>query len=299
MKVLISGGTGLIGERLTGKLSARGYEVAILSRSAAKEGSATYYWDPKGNRIDSEAVNSCEYIIHLAGLNIGGGRWTPRRKKEILNSRVKSAELLFDALDRRKNKLKAFISASAIGYYGAVTENKIFTESDPPGNDFLGNTCKIWESVCEPFSALGIRTARIRVGIVLSEKAGALKRISQPIKLGLGAALGSGKQYLPWIHLDDLCEIFVMAIENDKMEGAYNAVAPQHVNNKEFTEKVAQSLHKPLWLPNIPSFGLKMIFGELADTILYGSRISSNKIVSSGYKFRYPTLEESLNEIYG
>ena len=299
-RILITGGTGLVGKRLTERLVEKGHEVLVLTRkSSLVDSKSIFLWDPGRQWIDQEAVNSSDYIVHLAGLNIGSARWTPGRKQEILNSRIKSGALIYDFLDKGNRTLKAFISASAIGYYGAVTGEKIFIESDPPGNDFLGQTCKIWESVTEPFSALGIRTARIRAGIALSNQRGALRKIALPIKFGLGAALGNGKQYFPWIHLDDLCDIFIWAIEHKQMDGAYNAVAPQHVNNKEFTRKVAQSLQKPLWLPNIPSPVLKMVFGELSDTILRGSRMSSEKIVSAGFKFSYPTLEEALKQIYG
>ena len=205
--------------------------------------------------------------------------------------------MIFDALDKERNQLKGFISASAIGYYGAVSGEKIFVESDQPGRDFLGQTCEKWESVAKRFSDLGIRSVRLRMGVVLTEKGGALAKFTSLIKTGFGAAIGTGMQYMPWIHLDDLCDIFIMAVENTDVEGAYNAVAPQHVTNKEFTKEVARSLNKTLWLPDIPALAMKLIYGRMSAMLLYGSRVSSEKIETSGFKFEYPTLVESMDHL--
>jgi len=296
--VLISGGSGLVGQHLCKSLQEKGYDVAILSRSSKpKTHTPSYYWDINRNDIDIEAINNCDFIIHLAGVNIGEKRWTRKRKIEILNSRVKSIDLIFKNLDK-KNKLKAVISASAVGYYGAHTTEKIFSETDSSSNDFLGETCSLWEQAADKFTGIGIRTVKIRTGVVLSKKGGALAKLKMPIQLGFGSAIGHGRQYMPWIHMDDLCAIYIQALENKEMNGAFNAVAPEHVTNKALTRKMARTLHKPFWFPNIPAFIMKLLFGEMAVMLLSGSRVSSAKIEASGYTFQFPNLESALKDLY-
>lgn len=297
--VLITGGKGLIGQELRKILQTKGYEVSILSRSKSTDTSVPgYSWDIEQNEIDRAALTSCDYIIHLAGANIAEKRWSRKRKQDILNSRIKSTELIFKNIDRNNSKLKAFISASAIGYYGAITSPHIYDESDPPASDFLGQTCKVWEHAANRFTEMGIRVVSLRTGIVLSRQGGALVKLMRPLKLGLGAPIGHGKQYMPWIHIDDLCAIYIHAIEKNELQGAYNAVAPDHVTNKEFTGKLARALQKPFWVPNIPAFVLKLLFGELAVMLLEGSRISSEKVQQSGYSFRFPDLEIAIKDLF-
>lgn len=296
-KVLITGGTGLVGQHLSKMLLKKGYEVAILSRTKSKDNKIpAFFWDINENVIDKEAINSVDYIIHLTGVNIAGKRWTKSRKQEIVDSRVKSTELLFNNVAPNHN-LKAFISASAIGYYGAITSNHIFAETDSSANDFLGETCKLWEDSANKFQNLGIRTVKIRTGVVLLKQGGALSKMIKPFKLGFGSALGSGKQFMPWIHIDDLCEIYIKAIEDSEMNGAYNAVAPEYLNNIEFSQKIAKQLKKPFWSLKIPAFLLKILFGEMADILLKGSRVSSEKIKVSGYNFKYLTLNRALKNL--
>jgi len=297
-RVLISGGSGLVGRHLCKKLQEREYEVAILSRSS-KPGTKSrfYYWNINRNEIDREAINSCDFIIHLAGVNIGAKRWTIKRKKEIIDSRIKSIDLIFNNIDKRNNKLKAFISASAVGYYGALTSEKIFSETDSSSSDFLGETCSLWEKAADQFTEIGIRTVKIRTGVVLSKEGGALSKLLLPAKLGLASAIGSGKQYMPWIHMDDLCDIYIQAIENETLSGAYNAVAPEHITNKALSRKIARALHKPFWFPNIPAFVMKIIFGEMSVMLLKGSRISSDKIQAAGFQFRFPQLDTALKSL--
>ena len=298
-RVLITGGSGLIGQSLGRSLQQSGHEVSILSRKISPGSSIpSHYWDVEGQQISKELVNSCEYIVHLAGTNIGQRRWTPARKRVIMDSRIKSAKLIFDKLDPKNNRLKAFITSSAIGYYGARTSDRIFTETDPPADDFLGQTCRDWEQAADRFSASGIRTVKIRTGIVLSKQGGALSRLQLPVKWGLGAPLGHGNQYMPWIHMEDLCAIYAFALENESMHGAYNAVAPEHITNRELTGRLAQQLKKPLWLPNIPAFAMKLVFGEMAAMLLKGSRISSEKIRSAGFKFQFPDIDSAFQELY-
>lgn len=298
-QVLITGGSGLIGQSLGKRLQQAGHEVSILSRSKSSgKALPSHFWHVESKQISKELVNTSEYIVHLAGANIGQSRWTPARKKLIVNSRIKSAQLIFDNLDPQNNRLKAFITSSAIGYYGARTSDHIFQESDPPADDFLGQTCRDWEEAADLFSGSGIRTVKIRTGIVLSNKGGALSRLQGPVKWGLGAPLGDGNQYMPWIHLDDLCAIFVQALENEKLQGAYNAVAPEHITNREFTRRLAKTLNKPFWIPGVPAFGMKLLFGEMAAMLLQGSRISSEKIRSTGFRFQFPDIDGAFQELY-
>lgn len=297
-KVLITGGTGLIGSHLSKKLQENGYEVAILSRTK-KIGSAipTYMWDYNTSKIDKEAIDSVDFIIHLAGANISEKRWTTKRKQQILDSRVKSGELILNNIIEQKKEIKAFITASAIGYYGSITSDKIFVEEDNHFNDFIGNTCRLWEQSADKFQSIGIRTVKLRTGIVLTKKGGALAKMITPINYGIVALLGKGKQYLPWIHIDDLCDIYVKAIDNSKMKGAYNAVAPEHLSYKEFSKQLAIVFQKPSLNINIPSFIIKIIFGKMSEILLNGSRVSSNKLVKAGYNFKFPSIQNALTDL--
>ena len=296
-RVLIAGGTGLIGRHLSRMLQEHGYEAAILSRSKRNSAHAlSYFWNPDQNEIHKEAVNSCDYIINLAGANIGAKRWTSKRKQEILESRINSSKLIFNNLEEN-HKLSAYITASAIGYYGAITSSNIFQESDVPADDFLGQTCKEWEKAADIFTRAGIRIVKIRTGIVLSKKGGALAKLKIPIRLGFASAIGHGKQYMPWIHMDDLCNIYIQAIKDKEMAGPYNAVAPEHITNKEFTRKAARALHRPFWFPNIPPFALKLGFGELSSMLLSGSRVSSEKLLAAGYSFQFPDIDSAFENL--
>jgi uncharacterized protein len=297
-KVLITGGTGVVGKHLSKKLQEMGYEVAILSRTKnTKTKIPSYTWDLKKNEIDEEAINTADHIIHLAGVNIGEKRWTSKRKQLIFDSRIKSGELIYNKIDRINNKLSTFITASAIGYYGAITSDIILSETEPPADDFLGQTCKEWEQVADRFADIGVRAVKIRTGIVLANQGGALSKIIIPIKMGIGSAIGDGNQYMPWIHINDLCSIYIKAIEDTQMIGPYNAVAPEHLTNKQFMETVALVLNKPFWFPKIPSFAIKLIFGKMSQMILTGSRISSDRIKNSGFVFKYPKLESALKQL--
>jgi len=297
--VLISGGTGLIGRYLAARLKEKGYKVALLSRDLKQETDfQVYHWDPAKSEIDPAAVSDADYIIHLAGANIGERRWTRERRKLILDSRLKSGDILLSSVSGNIRKPRAFISASAVGYYGAVTSDKIFYEEDLPSGDFLGETCRKWEQSADRFEEIGIRTIKIRTGVVLSSHGGALAKMAIPVKMGVGSAMGNGKQYMPWIHIEDLCNIYIMAIEDVKMRGAYNAAAPDRRTNKEFTESLAHALGKPFWFPNIPAFALRMLFGEMSDILLKGSRVSSGKIISAGYSFKFPDLGNALNDLF-
>ncbi len=297
-QVLISGGSGLVGKALCEKLYSKGYDVAILSRNRKSHATfKTYLWDPQNNQIDPEAIASSDYIIHLAGANIAEKRWTASRKKVILDSRVQSAKLIFNEVRKQNKKLKAFISASAIGYYGAITSDKIFTEEDSSAHDFLGQTCQKWEQSAKQFESLDIPTTILRTGLVLDQQGGALSKMSLPIKLGLASALGTGKQYIPWIHVDDLCEIYIKAIDDDLTTGVFNAVAQDFQTNTSFTQILAKTLNKPYWLPNTPSFFLKLILGEMSDLLIKGSRVSADKLVKNGFSFKFEKLEYAFKDL--
>lgn len=297
-KILISGGTGSIGQLMAGFLEDQGHDVGVLSRSRNPQSPfKTYLWDPETNYLDPESLESCEYVIHLAGAGIADKSWTPKRKKEILESRIQSTDLLFSKVQDLKTPLKAFISASAVGYYGQRTSTHIFTEKDKPANDFVGKTCFLWEQAADRFREIGIRTVKLRIGIVLMEQGGALEKMVQPVRMGFGAALGSGKQYIPWIHWKDLIRMFEKAVSDPDMNGPYNAVAPSYVTNADFTRAMGRALGKKIWLPRVPSMVLKMILGERAVLLLQGSRVSPKKILASGFQFEYEDVDKALDDL--
>lgn len=296
--ILITGGTGLIGKQLCKKLKEKGYRVTLLSRVSRHDADIlTYTWNIDKKRIEKEAIETADYIIHLAGVNVADKRWTNKRRQLIIDSRIKSTQLIFDEIKEHKNKLKAFISASAVGYYGEITSDKIFRETDPSSDDFLGKTCQQWEQSADGFETLGIRTVKIRTGVVLTKQGGALEKMILPIKAGIGSAIGSGKQYMPWIHIDDLCNIYIKAIEDTQMNGAYNAVAPDYKTNKDFNKTLARVLKKPFWFPGIPAIVVKIAVGKMSSMLVKGSRISSDKIKAAGYDFLYPDLEKALTDL--
>lgn len=296
--ILISGGTGLIGKELSKALQQQGFNVAHLSRSkAGVDDVKTYLWDVEKKFIEPEAFDNVNVIIHLAGSGIADARWTKSRKKEILNSRVDSCNLLFDYVKKKNIKLDAFISASGTGYYGAITTTHFFTENDPPANDFLGQTCVLWEKAADNFLSLNTRVVKIRTGIVLSKRGGALEKMAAPVKCYLGASLGTGKQFMPWIHISDLVNIYLKAVNDTAMHGAYNAVAPESTTNDNFNKKIAECLKKPLLLPPVPALIMKIALGEMAKLVLEGSAVSSQKIQNFGFVFRFANLKESLKDL--
>jgi len=297
-KVLITGGTGLVGRYLFTMLKDKGYDVAVLSRKRTYLlNMPTVYWSVRNKTIDVEAVNSANYIIHLAGANIASRNWTFFRKKNLYGSRVYSAMHILNNLDRENNNLKAFISASATGCYGYAEPDKIFSEDDAFGHDFLANLCEDWELVTSYFSVVGARTVSIRSGLVMARNGGVLPRIGRLVKFGLGAVLGTGEQFMPWIHIRDLCRIYVMAMENPQMMGAYNAVAPEHITNREFTYSIANCVNRRIRLPDIPAWLLKLRFGERSNIFLKGNRVSCDKICSTGFVFEHKTIDSALDDL--
>jgi uncharacterized protein len=294
--VLITGGTGFVGKHLTQLLIANGYSVSILSRSKKTNTEAIFYytWDVEKQTIEDEAIQKADYVIHLAGENIAGERWSKKRKESILSSRVLSAQLIYNAVQKSDKKPEAFISASAVGIYGAINGRAICTEDMQPANDFLGLTCQKWEAAAKPFEKLGIRTVKIRTGLVLGKNEGLLAKLSPIFKLRLGSALGSGKQYMPWVHIEDLCNMYLEAIKNPNMNGAYNAAITDDTNNELFSKTLAKVYGYSIWLPNVPAFFIKMALGEMAKLLLKGRRISNDKIKALEFKFQHENLEETL-----
>ncbi|MBP6181380.1 TIGR01777 family oxidoreductase [Flavobacterium sp.] len=294
--ILISGGSGFIGKHLTDLLIAKGFSISILSRSDKKSTIDISYfkWDVSNQTIDEAAVLNADYIIHLAGENIAEKRWTVKRKAAIIDSREKSTQLIYSVLKRNNKKLDAFISASAVGIYGAVNGEEICTEDMPLAHDFLGATCQKWEDAIDFIENLHIRTVKIRTGLVLGKNDGFLKKLIPIFKYRLGSGLGSGKQYMPWIHVDDLCNIYLEAIVNEEMNGPYNAVINDNTNNAIFSKTLARVFGYSIWLPNIPEFVLKLVMGEMSKIVLYGRRVSSEKLEKLGFQFKYKNLEEAL-----
>lgn len=295
MNILISGGSGLVGAELSNMLSTKGHRVYILSRKK-NAGNNYKYWDVENGLMDEDALSGIDAIVHLAGEGIADGAWTDERKVKIIESRVNSTRLLLDALKKGNHQVKAFISASATGYYSNRGDELMY-EDAMPAKDFLGTTCVLWEQEVNKIESLGIRTVKLRTGIVLTTKGGALKKMIVPFKFGLGSALGDGKQWMSWIHLKDLCSMFTYAIENNQLKGAYNAVAPKAATNYEFSKTLSRVLKKPFWAPNVPSFILKIIFGEMSAVVLGSTRASAEKIEKSGFHFEYPNLEDALKNL--
>ena len=301
--VLITGGTGLVGKYLCNALVQRGYKVIILTRSIAvqkQQGNISYaLWDIKKRQIDAGAVKQADYIVHLAGAGVIDKKWTESYKKEIADSRTESSRLIVDALKNNNNQVKAIVSASAIGWYGPDTDPaKAFIESDAADKNFLGQTCKLWEESVEPVVSLGKRLVKLRIGIVLGKDGGALAEFKKPIRFGVASILGSGKQIVSWIHIEDLCRLFIYAIENENLQGSYNAVAPHPVSNKILTLSLAKVMKGKFYIPvHVPAFILKLMLGQRSIEVLKSTTVSSKKIQVAVFNFNYTNIEAALNDL--
>ena len=304
--VLITGGTGMIGKQLTNMLIVKGYEVIVLTRTlpiASHSNSQISYalWNVEKQTIDQEAIQKADYIIHLAGAGVADKRWSKKRKQEIVDSRTMSSALIVKALNEYPNKVKTVVSASAIGWYGQDTSQSLkhrFTEDAVADKAYLGETCRLWEESIAPVSNLGKRLVRLRTGIVLSKTGGALAEFIKPLKAGIAAILGSGKQVISWIHVNDLCSLFIYALEQEKMEGAYNAVAPHPVTNKQLTLTLAKIMRGSFYIPiYVPAFILKIMLGELSIEVLKSANVSANKTQEAGFDFKFPTIESALSDL--
>ena len=295
-KILITGGSGMIGQALSAALSENGHQISHLSRNPSENANYTSYkWDIANQYIDPNALK-VDLIIHLSGEGIANKRWTKKQKQKLAMSRIDAAKLLYDKITKLKKRPSKIISASAIGYYGSDTKQEECFENTPPGSDFIGQFVFKWEQQISQFEKLGMQVSILRIGIVLSKAGGALPKLSLPILWGIGAPIGSGRQSISWIHLDDLVKMFVFVVER-KVKGIYNAVT-HNTTNAALTKAIAQQLKKPLFLPKVPSFFLKIIFGEMSKIILGGNRVSGVKIIEQGFKPNYPTLEVALSDIF-
>lgn len=302
--ILITGGTGTIGKGLSKFLVSKQHQVIILTRHPrAGAGGISYAaWDPANKTIDVDALQKADYIINLAGAGVADKRWSKKRKQEIIDSRVDSGALLVKALQENTNKVKAVISMSGIGWYGEDQTRKAsatyFKEGDPADDAFLGATCVKWEEAIKPVTALGKRLVIFRAGIVLSNDGGALTEFIKPVRAGVATILGGGDQVYSWIHIDDMCRMFMYAIDNEKMQGEYNTVSPQPVTNKNLMITLAQKVKGKFYIPiHVPSFVLKLVLGELSVEILKSAKVSCEKIINSGFQFQYPSLEVALDDL--
>ena len=298
-KVLITGGSGLLGSRISEILSEKGYEVAHLSRSKnCTSPYTTYVWDIGKGDIEPGALNNTSFIIHLAGAGVADKRWTDDRKTLLKSSRIDSANLLLSHLEKSKSKIEAFISASAIGIYGFDTGTILQTEDRVHlGDDFLATLTKDWENAADRFKNCATRVVKLRIGLVLSKEGGLLAKLLPPARLGLSTAFGDGDQYMSWIHIDELANMFIMAMEQESMNGVYNAVAPNPVTNTDFLKTVARTIDRPYILPNTPKFVMKLAFGELSSVITGGNKVSSEKIEGAGFSFQFDKLDKALKDL--
>jgi uncharacterized protein (TIGR01777 family) len=299
MKIIVTGASGLVGSSLVPSLLGRGHEVTQLVRRKSKEapgGVREVEWRPDSGGIDAAALEGHDAAVHLAGENISAGRWTEERKRRIRESRVKGTRLLAETLARLNARPRAFVSASAIGYYGDRGD-EVLTERSAAGEGFLPDVCREWEEATQAAGAAGIRTALMRFGLILSGEGGALAKMLLPFKLGVGGRVGSGRQFYSWIALDDVIDIIHFTLANESLGGAINVAAPEPVTNAEFTRALGRALSRPTFFP-APAFGLRLAFGEMADALLLASeRVVPERLQEAGYEFKYPTLDGALRHV--
>jgi uncharacterized protein (TIGR01777 family) len=300
MKILITGATGLIGSELVKLLLSKNHSVHYLTTSNDKINEEPnykgFYWNPQEGKIDERCIDGVDAVVHLAGANIAQ-RWTNKYKQEIIESRTLSSELLFNLIKKTPNQVRQLISASGTAIY-PESISQVYDETTTESEDsFLSNVVKKWEESVDTFQVLGIKVCKLRTGIVLSNKGGALPEMVKPINLGFGGAMGTGKQIQSWIHITDLVAMYYFAIEK-QLEGIFNAVSPHPVSNQELTKVIAKTLKKPLWLPNIPEFVMNLILGEMSYLLFSSKNLSSIKITNSGFQFQFPKIDKAINDLY-
>jgi len=299
MRVLITGATGLIGSEIVKNCHAKGIAVNYLTTSKSKiENNSNYqgfYWNPSQSKIDVNCIKDVDTIIHLVGASISK-RWTKAHKQAIINSRLETTALLHDTVKNNSNTIKQIISASAIGYYPDSLTNYYSEDEKEISTSFLGQVVEAWEQVVDTFKTLNIIVSKVRIGIVFSNKGGAFPELAKPIKFGAGAVMGSGKQWMSWVHLNDLAGIFMHVLQRN-LEGIYNGVAPNPATNNTITKVIAKKMKRPLFLPNIPKFAMQLVLGEMHIILFESQRVSSKKIEDSGFEFKYVNLDAALEEL--
>ena len=298
-KVVITGGSGTIGKILCKTLVNQGFEVAVLARKKVEIPHVkVYVWDVRNAYIEEGALEGAHYLIHLAGAGIADSRWTEERKKEILDSRTKSISFIGRELYKRGITPIAFVSTSGSSYYGGDTGDVRKREGDACGTGFLAQVSAAWEAAAAEVTHLGVRTVIFRTGVVLSKEGGALSKMALPAKYGIGAPLGSGKQWMSWIHIQDLCNLYVQALLDSSWEGVYNAVAPMPVTNKILTEKICETLHRPQWLFNVPAVALRLVFGDMAEVVLGSNYVENRRIQKeTNFKYEFASIDRALFDL--
>lgn len=297
--ILVTGGTGAVGKHLTKLLLEKGYQVSHLSRKQGTDPRIkTFLWDVAKGQIDEQCIDEADVIIHLAGASIAEGRWTGERKKELIDSRTQSIRLIYDLLRWKPNKVSRIISAAAIGYYGDRAD-EILTEDSAPGQGFMPECCIAWENAVDEGIALGLSILKFRTGVMLEKNDGALPQMAKPVRLFAGAPLGSGKQWVPWIHWADVAGMYLFGLEHAQLQGVFNMTAPNPLTNQQLMKAIARQLHRPLWSVKVPKFVLKILLGEMSILVLGSTMVSPQKIEDAGYQFQYPDLGGALKNIYG
>jgi len=297
MRILVTGASGFIGGRIVQALAKQRHEVLRLSRAAADAADPRLiHWDPGQGVLDAGALEGLDAVIHLAGENLSGKRWSPAFKEQILASRVRGTQVLLEALAKVSAKPKVFLAAAAVGYYGDRGAEEL-NENSAGGSDFLAQVCQAWEAETAKASGLGCRVVQLRIGMVLGKEGGALAKMLLPFKLGVGGKVGSGKQYYSWISIDDLVQAFLFALEREDLQGVVNAVAPNPVTNAQFTSSLARAVSRPALFP-MPAFAARLAFGEMADAILLGGqKVAPSRLKAAGFQWQHPFIGEALNKI--
>ncbi len=298
--ILITGGTGLVGNHLVKELLLKGYRINLLTRKPSVSSNpdvSMFKWDVYKREIDKNCIAGVDAIIHLAGESIAGGRWTEDRKRQIRESRTESIRMIYNLFNQTKNQVSHVISASAIGYYGDRGD-EILKEESLPAKDFLADTCIEWEQAVDEGSKRGLRIVKLRSGVILDKEEGALKQMAMSMKMGIGTILGSGKQWISWIHIRDVVNMYIFALENESLSGPYNMAAPSPVNNRSMIQAIAAARNKSVNFIHVPDFALKLIMGEMSRLVLSSTRVSPEKIIKAGFQFAYPTIEGALKQIY-
>ena len=297
MKVLITGGSGLLGSALTKKLLKKSIDVVHLTRNkSSKNNVKNYLWNWEKNEIDENCFVDVTHIVHLAGAGIAEKAWTQKRKEQIVKSRVLTTRLMHSKITQLKLPISGFIAASAVGIYGAQISEKVFTEKDKAFEDFMGNCCKQWENSIDKFESIS-RVVTLRLGVILDKNHGALPMIANMVKNRIGSPLGNGQQYMPWIHIEDAVNVFYKSILDEEISGTFNTVSSDYITNSELTNKIGNVFNRKIWLPNVPSFVLKFLYGEMSETILKGVKVS-NKKLKGEINLKYEKIEDALTEIY-